>query len=487
MADRSGGRMFPPVTKEETRLSSAAGRWILAASVLGSGAVFLEGSVVAVAVPAIGRDLGLGIAGLQWVMNGFLLTLSALMLFGGALGDRGSRAHVFGVGLVGFTVSSVGCALAPNIAVLVVARLIQGTAGALVVPNSLALLETTFRGEARGVAIGRWAAWSSVSTALGPLVGGWLVDIGSWRLVFYSVVPFALAAAWIAFRHAGAVEKSGKRQVPSLDYAGAVLATLGLGGIVGALIAGPESGFTSIPVMIGLVGGTVLLGGFLAVENRAAAPLLPLDVFRTREFVGANLNTLLVYAALSGLFFLLMLQLQNGLGYSALGAGASLLPVNVLMLVLSPWSGHLAERIGPRVPMAVGSLIAGAGMLLFIRVQPGAAYLGAVMPALLVFGIGLGLLVAPLTTAALRSLGEQRAGIASGVNNAVARLAGLLATAAIPAAAGLGGAHQLKGATLSAGFSRAMVICAVLCGVGGLVAATTIRSGPGRRQRSDKL
>jgi EmrB/QacA subfamily drug resistance transporter len=439
--------------------------------------VFLEGSVVAVAVPAIGRDLGLGIAGLQWVMNGYLLTLSALMLFGGALGDRGSRARVFAVGLVGFALSSICCGLAPNIYLLIAARIIQGIAGALVVPNSLALLETTFHGEARGVAIGKWAAWSAVSTALGPLAGGWLVDAASWRFVFFSVVPFAVAAAWIAFRHETAAGTEGgatKRESSSLDYAGALLATLGLAGVVGALITGPDAGFTSLLVLSCLGAGLLLLGGFIFVESRARTPLLPLDVFGHREFVGANLNTLFVYASLNGLFFLLMLQLQNGLGYSALIAGASLLPVNGLLLLISPRSGHLAERIGPRLPMAIGSLIAAVGMLLFVRVKPGASYITSLLPALIVFGVGLGLLVAPLTAAALRSLGESRAGIASGVNNAAARLAGLLATAAIPVAAGLGGSRRPFGPALATAFTRAMVICTVLCGVGALVAATMI-------------
>ena len=460
--------------RADKAVHSSAGRWILAASVLGSGAVFLEGSVVSVAVPAIGRDLGLGMAGLQWVMNGYLLTLSALMLFGGALGDRRSRARVFAVGLVGFALSSICCGLAPNIFLLIVARIIQGIAGALVVPNSLALLETTFHGEARGVAIGKWAAWSAVSTALGPLAGGWLVDAASWRFVFFSVVPFAVAAAWIAFRHETAVGRVTKSESSSLDYAGALLATLGLAGVVGALITGPDAGFTSPFVLSCLAAGLLLLGGFIFVESRARTPLLPLDVFGHREFVGANLNTLFVYASLNGLFFLLMLQLQNGLGYSALIAGASLLPVNALLLLISPRSGHLAERIGPRLPMAIGSLIAAVGMLLFIRVKPGSSYITSLLPALIVFGVGLGLLVAPLTAAALRSLGEKRAGIASGVNNAAARLAGLLATAAIPVAAGLGGSRRPFGPALANAFTHAMVICTVLCSVGAIVAATMI-------------
>jgi len=470
------------VPRPDKAVKSTAGRWILAASILGSGAVFLEGSVVSVAMPAIGRDLGLGMAGLQWVMNGYLLTLSALMLFGGALGDRGSRPRVFALGLIGFAVSSVCCGLAPNIALLIAARVVQGIAGALVVPNSLALLETTFHGEARGAAIGKWSAWSGASTALGPFAGGWLVDAASWRFVFFSIVPFAVAAAWIAFRHATAAEKSTKGQSSSsLDYAGAVLATLGLAGVVGALITGPDAGFTSPLVLASLIAGLLLLGGFVFVESRAQTPLLPLDVFGHREFVAANLNTLFVYASLNGLFFLLMLQLQNGLHYSAVVAGASLLPVNALLLLISPRSGHLAERIGARIPMAAGSLIAAVGMLLFTRVKPGASYVTTLLPALIVFGIGLGLLVAPLTTVALRSLGEKRAGIASGVNNAAARLAGLLATAAIPVAAGLAGSRRPSGAALAGAFTKAMVICAALCGVGAIVAATMIS---GKKEKS---
>jgi EmrB/QacA subfamily drug resistance transporter len=453
-----------------------SGRWILAASIFGSGAVFLEGSVVMVAMPAIGRDMHLGMSGLQWVMNGYLLTLSALMLFGGALGDRLSHARVFGAGLIGFAAASLGCAVAPNLLVLVAARVVQGIAGALVVPNSLALLETTFTGHQRGVAIGRWAAWSGISTAVGPLAGGWLVDAASWRFVFVSVLPFALVAAWIAFRHA---TDGHHRKAPGrLDYAGAVLVTLGLAGIVGALITGPDAGFTSPLVLVTGALGIVLTVAFFIVESRVDNPLLPLDVFKSREFVGANLNTLLVYAALNGLFFLLMLQLQNGLRYSALSAGASLLPINALLLVLSPRAGRLAEKIGARLPMAIGSLVAGVGILLFMRVKPETSYLTTTLPALLVFGTGLGLLVAPLTSAALQSLGERRAGIASGVNNAAARLAGLLATASIPVAAGIGGSHEPRGALLASAFVRAMMIAAVLCGLGAIVAFAMI-SGKG--------
>ncbi len=425
-----------------------------------------------VAMPAIGRDMHLAISGLQWVMNGYLLTLSALMLFGGALGDKLSHARVFAAGLVAFAISSLGCAIAPNLIVLVLARAIQGIAGALVVPNSLALLETSFTGHERGVAIGRWAAWSGISTAIGPLAGGWLVDAASWRFVFVGIVPFALIAAWIAFRHA----VDGKRKSTSrlLDYPGAALITVGLAGFVGALITGPDKGFSS-PLVLGMgLAGIASMAAFFFVEARSANPLLPLDVFKSRQFAGANLNTLLVYAALNGLLFLLMLQLQDGLGYSALLAGASLLPVNALLLILSPRSGKLAERIGARLPMAIGSVVAGAGILLFIRVKPGTSYVATMLPALLVFGSGLGILVAPLTSAALQSLGEKRAGIASGVNNAAARLAGLLATASIPVAAGIGGSHEPRGELLATAFVRSMVISASLCVLGAVVAFALI-------------
>jgi EmrB/QacA subfamily drug resistance transporter len=448
-------------------------RWILVGTILGSGAVFVEGSVTIVALPAIARDFHLGIAGLQWVLNGYLLTLSALMLLGGALGDRYSRRGVFAIGLVGFSAASIGCALAPNLWLLIVARVLQGAAGALVVPNSLALLETTFSGAERGAAVGHWAAWSAVSAAFGPLVGGWLVDAASWRWVFVCIAPFAVAA--VVAVGVGRDEREPATASRDVDYAGAGLVTLGLAGVVGALIVGPEAGFTEPAPLAALIGGIVLLLAFVAVERRATFPLVPLDVFRVRQFTGVNATTLVVYAALNGLFFLLMLQLQTAMGYSALRAGASLLPLNALMLILSPIAGRAATRVGPRLLMVVGSLIAAGGMLLFMRVKPGASYATSVLPAAVVFGIGLACFVAPLTSVALSALGEERAGLASGVNNAVARLAGLLAVAGLPLAAGLGGMQALSGAAVSSGFTRAMIICAALCATGSVIAAVTIR------------
>lgn len=457
-----------------------AQRWTLIGSILGSGAVFAEGSVTGVALPAIARDLHLGMSGLQWTINGYLLTLSALILLGGALGDRFSRRKVFTYGLVGFAVTSLSCAAAPNLTILVIARILQGIAGGLLVPNSLALLETTFSGEARGAAIGQWSAWSAVSTAVGPLLGGSIVDATSWRFVFVLAAPLAIAGA-LAITIAGRSLKEETSSKADVDYIGAVLMTIGLAGLVAALILGPDTGFTSVlTATLGLIGIASLIA-FIVVEQRVKNPLLPPDTFASREFTGVNATTFAVYAALNGLFFLLMLELQNVLHYSALSAGASLLPVNVLLLVISPFAGKMSARIGPRVPMVAGSLIAAVGMVLFSRVRPGGTFLTAVLPAAVVFGAGLSLLVAPLTTVALTSLGERRAGLASGVNNSVARVAGLLATAIIPFAAGLGASRRLSGITLVNGFTRAMFISAGLCAVGTVIAAFTMPGHPESR------
>jgi EmrB/QacA subfamily drug resistance transporter len=449
-----------------------APRRLLVGTILGSGAVFVEGSVTIVALPAIARDFHLGIDGLQWVLNAYLLPVSALMLLGGALGDRFLRRRVFALGLVGFSVASILCAIAPNLPLLLVARVMQGAAGALVVPNSLALLETAYHGEARGAAVGQWAAWSAVSGALGPLIGGWLVDSTSWRWVFVCVAPLALAAVVAVGADHGNAEAREKRPV---DYAGAALVTLGLAGFVGALTIAADSGLTNARVLVTGGAGLACLASFLFLERRARSPLLPLEVLRVRRFVGVNAATLAVYAALNGVFFLLMLQLQTAMGYSALAAGASLLPVNGLMLLLSPIAGRMASRIGARVLMVTGSLLAAVGILLFARVKTGAPYATSVLPATLVFGIGLSCFVAPLTSVALNALGEARAGLASGVNNAVARMAGLLGVAGVPLAAGLGGARELGNRTVSSGFARAMIICAALCAVGSAIAALTVR------------
>ncbi|MGH7482119.1 MAG: MFS transporter, partial [Longimicrobiales bacterium] len=306
------------------RLRSAAGRWTVAAAVLGSGAVFIESTVVNVALPSIADAFGLGMEGVQWVVNGYLLTLGALLLLGGSLGDVFGRRRIFAVGLVGFAVTTALCAVAPSFGLLIGARLLQGAAGALLVPNSLALLDSAFAQEERGEAIGKWAAWSAVSTAGGPLLGGALIDYASWRWIFASVAPIALVAAWIAWRRIPDVQR--RDGAASVDVAGALLVTGGLGATVWMLIAGPELGFASPGILAAGLGGLTLLVGFVLFEKRARSPLLPLGMFRSRQFSGANVTTVLIYAALGALFFFLMLQLQNVLGYGALAAGAALLP-----------------------------------------------------------------------------------------------------------------------------------------------------------------
>ena len=379
-------------------LRSSVGRRTLAASIVGSGAVFLEGTVVNVALPAMARDLHLGLEGVQWVINAYLLALGALTLLGGALGDRYGRRRLFAAGAFAFSAATVGCALAPSASVLLVLRFLQGLAGAMLVPNSLAMLEASFSEEERSTAIGRWAGWSSVSTAIGPFLGGWLVDVGSWRWVFAAIAPVALAAAWLALGSGAPREEHGDRHV---DYVGAALIVLGLGTLTAGLIDGPRVGFGD-PLIIGLlVTGAAVLAVFAIVEHRSKSPLLPPSLFRSRAFTGVNVATVLMYAALNGLILLLVLQLQGNLGYSALESGAAFLPANALMLVLAPRAGRFAHRHGARWPMVVGAIVAAIGMLLFSRVAPGVIYVRTILPAVAVFGLGLSALVAPLTATVL--------------------------------------------------------------------------------------
>lgn len=464
----SGAETFSRVNSDRLPLSSPAGRWVIVATALGSGMAFLDGSVVNVALPAIRRDLGGGIAMQQWVLDGYLLTLSALLLLGGALGDRYGRRRVFVIGLVGFSLASLGCGVAPSGGTLVAARAVQGVAGALLVPGSLALIDASIASDDRGRAVGAWAGLAGVASAVGPFVGGWLVDAISWRWVFLINLPIAVAAVAVTRRF---VPESRRGSAGRLDLAGAALVTIGLTGAVLALIEVPSHGWTALTVAAAVVGAVALVALPVA-ERRREAPMVPLDAFRSRQFVGVNLTTLAVYAALGGALFLLALQLQQTLGYSALEAGAALLPITVLMLLLSPRMGSLGERVGPRLPMTVGPVVAGAGLALMARVDPGAGYAGTVLPAVLVFGLGLSITVAPLTATVLASVPDSEAGVASGTNNAVARIAGLLAVAVLPVAAGIGP----RAGSLGAGFDRAMLIAAALCALGGAVSAVTITS-----------
>ncbi|ASU78611.1 MFS transporter [Actinopolyspora erythraea] len=454
---------------EPVPLHSARGRWIILATMLGSGVAFLDGSVVNVALPAIGRDIGGTFALLQWVLDAYLLTLSALLLLGGALGDRYGRRRIFVTGLALFTLASLGCGIARGGGELIIARLVQGIGGALLVPGSLALINASVRQEDRGKAVGTWAGLTGVASAVGPFVGGWLVDTASWRWVFFINLPVAALALAVTLRHVP--ESSDPTISGPPDITGAAAVTLGLAGAVYALIETPAHGWNAVTVPAAFV-GLVGLACFPVIEAKQRAPLLPLSLFRSRQFVGANLTTFTVYGALSTALFLLSLQLQQTLGYSAMATGLATLPITVIMLLLSSRMGALAQRIGPRWPMTVGPVVCACGLVLMTRVTPMASYVVGVLPGVLVFGIGLSITVAPLTSAVLASVGPERGGVASGVNNAVSRVAGLLAVAVLPPLAGLSG--TATGQPLGQGYGNAMLISAGLCVVGAVLAALTI-------------
>ena len=407
-------------------------RITLLACILGSGIALLDGTVVNVALPTIQRELGGGLAGQQWVVNGYLLTLGSLILVGGSLGDLYGERNVFAIGVAGFGLASAACAASPSIGFLVVARMVQGVAGALLVPSSLAVIVNTFPADERGGAIGTWTAWGGIAGVLGPLAGGELLAIASWRWIFVINVPLAAACVWLILTAipASAVRDRDGRHV---DYLGALLCALGLGGPVFALIEQPRLGWSSAGVFGPSIAGVLLLGGFFLYESRAKDPMLPLVLFRRRNFSAGNVETFAMYAGLAIVFFFLILFLQQIGGYTPLKSGLATLPVTVVMFFLSRRFGALADRFGPRFFMGVGPLIGAGGLLLFQATGVKAEYLSEVLPPLLIFALGLSMTVAPLTAAVLAG-SEKEAGIASGVNNAIARVAGLLGTAAVGAA-----------------------------------------------------
>jgi EmrB/QacA subfamily drug resistance transporter len=452
---------------------SPAGRWVLAVAVLGSGMALLDSTVVNVALPDIGRDLDASTSSLQWILNGYLLTLASLILLGGSLGDRHGRRRIFVLGTGLFTVASLLCAIAPNAELLVVARLLQGIGGALLTPGSLAMIESSFRPADRAAAIGAWSGLGGVAAALGPLVGGYLVEAVSWRAIFLINLPLGILVMTLASRHVP--ESRDPTASGHLDFGGAALVALGLGGITYALIEAPEMGATPLIVVAG-IGGAVAMAAFIVVERRSRNPMMPLAIFASRQFSAANLVTFVVYAALGGFFFLFVAFLQISLGYSPLAAGAASLPVTALMLVFSARSGALAQRIGARIPLTVGPLVIAVGLLLMTRIEPGDRYVSSVLPAVIVFGLGLTLVVAPVTATALAAADARHSGIASGVNNAVARLAGLLAVAVLPVIAGLTGVSFYDPVAMADGFDLAMVTCALIAALGGLLALLTISS-----------
>jgi EmrB/QacA subfamily drug resistance transporter len=453
------------------RFGSTTGRWIVAVSVLGSGIAFLEATVVNVALPEIGRDLGADTGALQWTLNGYLVTLSALILLGGSLGDRLGRRRVFNIGVVWFTVASVVCAFAPSVELLVAARVLQGVGGALLTPGSLAIIEATFRPEDRARAIGAWSGLGGVGAAIGPLLGGYLVDAVSWRAIFLINVPFGIFVVVMANRHIP--ETRDPTAVGRLDYPGAVLAVVGLASATYSLIGASEGAGTT-RILVSGAAGVVGLGGFIVTERRSANPMMPLSIFASRQFAAANLVTFTVYAALGGVFFLLVAFLQISLGYSAIAAGAASLPVTGLMLLLSPRAGALAQRVGPRLPLTLGPLLIASGMLLMTQIDRGDSYTTSVFPAVFVYGLGLALVVAPVTATVLAAADERHSGVASGVNNAVARVAGLIAVAALPLVAGLSGPDFFDPIAMADGFGIAMVATAALAASGALLAWFTI-------------
>lgn len=454
-------------------LDSAPGRWLLLAAILGSALAGIDATVVNVALPAIGDELDADFTTLQWTVSAYALTLASFILLGGVLGDRFGRRRVFVTGVVWFALASLACGLAPSAPLLVAARALQGVGGALLMPGSLAMIQASFGPQDRARAIGAWSGLGGVATAAGPFLGGWLVDVASWRWVFLINAPLAALVVWIALRHVPESRDPGAGG--RVDLAGAALGALGLGGLTYALISlgerGPGTG-PLVAVALGLVAG----GAFVLVEQRAKQPMLPLRAFRSGQFSAANAVTFVVYGGFGAVFLLLVFQLQVVSGFSPVAAGTAMLPITLVMLTLSARSGAIAARIGPRLQMSTGPVICALGLLLMQRVGPQASYLADVLPAVLVFGLGLAVFVSPLTATALAAAPSEHAGLASGVNNAVARTAGLVAVAAVPPLAGLTGRVYDEPPAFDAGFGVALWICVGVLVAGGALAAVTVRN-----------
>jgi EmrB/QacA subfamily drug resistance transporter len=442
----------------------------VAAATLGSGLTLLDGTVVNVALRRIGADLDASLAQLQWITNGYFLTLASLILIGGSLGDRLGRRRVFVIGTVWFALASLLCGLAPTAEVLIAARVLQGIGGALLTPGSLAMIQASFRATDRGRAIGAWSGLGGIAAAVGPLVGGLLIDYASWRWIFFINLPIAALTVWLAQRW---VPESRDEQASGrFDVAGATLAALALAGTTWALT---DAGGTATPYAVAI--GVVAAIGFIVVERRLHDPMVRLELFADRTFSAANGMTLLVYAALGAILFFLVLQLQTVGGYSALQAGLATLPITACMLLLASRGGGLGQRIGPRIPMTAGPLVMAVGTVWLLVVGEDVTWWRDVLPGLTVFGLGLALMVAPLTSTVLNAAPDDSAGIASGINNAIARAGSLLAVAALPAAVGLAGDDYRDPALFDAAYGTAMLACAALLALGGLVSWFTIPSG----------
>jgi len=438
----------------------------------------IDGTVVGIALPSIGRQFHAPLSTLQWVVTGYTLSLAALLLLGGSLGDRNGRRLVFNVGVVWFAVASAACALSPNTDVLIATRVLQGVGAALLTPGSLAIIHASFEPADRSQAIGAWSGLGGVATAAGPFLGGYLISAASWRWIFVINIPLGALVLFASTRHVPETKDptaSGRVDVP-----GAVMAVIGLTGVTFALIEGPTLGWTAPLVLAMFVAGASGIIAFVLVERRSTAPMLPLSLFRERQFTVTNAVTFLIYAALGGVLFLLPVELQVVNHYSPLASGVALLPITLIMLLFSARSGQLAARIGPRLQMSVGPVVVGTGLALLARSTTESSYVSGVLPAMIVFGIGLAVTVAPLTSTALGAVADQHAGIASAVNNDVARVGGLIAVAVLPTLAGISGSSYLHASELSGGFRSAVLIAGSWCFFAGVVSAIGIRN-PARR------
>ncbi|HLM03762.1 MAG TPA: MFS transporter [Blastococcus sp.] len=438
-------------------LRSSAGAALIGTTVLASSVAFFDASVVNVAVPAIARDLQAGVVGVQWVVTGYLLTAASLLLLSGALIDHFGRRRVLVAGLSVMLAASLLCAVAPTTGTLIAARLVQGAGGALVVPSSLALLNGTLRVADRARGIGVWAGLATLGMTVGPYAGGWLVDQASWRYLFLLNFPLVLAALWV-LRHVPEVGSSGRPL--DVDVAGATLTAVGLGGVIYALTAGPSMGWLSVPVLVSGVVGLACLALLVPAERRQRNPMLRLSLFGSRQFVAVNTTTVLQYGALAASGYLLVLQCQLQLGYSAAAAGAVLIPASAVFLLLSPVVGGLVSRVGPRRLMVGGSLALAGALVWLSMLAPGDSFIGGVLPGALAWGLGLGLIVAPLTASVLAAVSDDDLGEASAINDAAARVGGLLTVALVPALIGAAGGEL--GAALSGGYRPAMLVMAGL-------------------------
>lgn len=456
---------------------SAAGRWVLLATVLGSALAAIDGTVVGIALPVIGRDFRVPLVSVQWVVTAYLLMLASLLILGGWLGDRFGRRRIFVVGVVWFAVVSAACAAAPNASVLIVMRAVQGAGAALLVPSSLAIVEASFVEEDRSRAIGAWSGLGGVATAAGPLVGGYLVGAVSWRWIFLVNVPLAV----VILLTAGHVPESRGDEALRIDRLGTTLTVVSLAGITYGLVEGAALGWLATPVLAAIGLGAAAGFALVAVERKASDPILPRGLLRNRQLVGANAVTFLVYGALGGALFLFPVALEVVDHYSPFDAGLTLLPLTLVILVLSAPAGRLSGRIGPRLQMIVGPVIVGAGLAMLARTASGGSYPSVVLPAVLVFGLGLGVTVAPLTATALGAVSDAHSGFASALNNDVARIGGLIAVAVLPAIAGISGGAYLHAGPLAHGFRIAASVTAAWCVAGGLVAAVMVRNPPRTR------